>query len=82
MKQPFSYLLATAAAAAVFWLAQPTPLPAQGQVDDPEMAKLVAEVIAQQALIVENHTKIDAKLAIIAEDVRQARLFAARGGNK
>ncbi|HVF71435.1 MAG TPA: hypothetical protein VM940_07480 [Chthoniobacterales bacterium] len=48
-----------------------------------EQQQLVAaakEVQAQQAAIADNQAKIDAKLAIIAEAMRQARIYASRGG--
>lgn len=40
--------------------------------------RLVKEIQAQQTTINENQTKIEAKLATIAEAVRQARIFASR----
>ena len=42
----------------------------------------LGEQVDQQALIVESQTKIDEKIAVIAEDVRVARIFVARGGGK
>ncbi len=41
-----------------------------------------AELTAQQVVATENQTKIDEKLAAIAEAVRLARIFVARGGGK
>ena len=41
---------------------------------------LVKEVQAQQATIAENQTKIDAKMATIAEALRLAKIYASRGG--
>ena len=43
---------------------------------DREIAAIAA---AQQAIIADNQTKIDAKLATIGENVRQARIYAGRG---
>jgi hypothetical protein len=40
------------------------------------------EVRGQQAAIAENQAKIDAKLATIAESLRQARIYSSRGGGK
>lgn len=50
--------------------------------DDPALTKLLGELVAQQIVIAENHGKIDEKLALIAEDVRIARIFVGRGGGK
>jgi hypothetical protein len=54
------------------------------QVPDPEnehrqLLALVKEVQAQQAQIVANQTKIDAKLADLAETLHTARIFSSRG---
>ena len=46
------------------------------------VAQLVAEVAKQQAAVLENHAKIDEKIAAIGEDVRVARIFVSRGGGK
>lgn len=57
------------------------PMPSKGEAgtEDAAFAALVSEVATQQAAIFENQTKIDAKLAIIAENVRLARIFVSRG---
>ena len=55
--------------------AEPTTVQAQ------QMAALTREIQAQQALIAENQTKIDAKLASVAEAVRLARIYASRSGH-
>jgi hypothetical protein len=47
--------------------------------DDPAVVEALKDVTAQQATIVDNQNKIDEKIATIAEQVRQARIFAARG---
>jgi hypothetical protein len=47
--------------------------------DQQQAAALVKEVQAQQAAIADNQTKIDARLASIAEAVRQAKIYASRG---
>jgi hypothetical protein len=80
MKKQLPYIAGSLLVAVAVWLGQPTDLPAQGAGEDSEMAAIITEVIAQQDTIAKNHTAIDAKLGVIAEDVRQARLFAARGG--
>jgi len=50
--------------------------------DDAALAAAVAELVTQHAQIVEGQAKIDEKIAIVAEDIRVARLFVARGGGK
>ena len=57
------------------------PLPSKGEAgtEDAALAALLTEVGAQQAAIIDNQAKIDAKLAIIAENVRVARIFVSRG---
>ena len=46
---------------------------------DQQLAALTKEVQNQQAAIVENQTKINEKLAAIAEALRQAKIYAGRG---
>jgi len=43
-------------------------------------AALVEELVAQQKQLSENLTQIETRVATIEEDVRQARIFARRGG--
>jgi hypothetical protein len=43
-----------------------------------ELLALVKEVQVQQAQIVANQTKIDSKLADLAETIRVARLYSSR----
>jgi hypothetical protein len=68
----------------------PTPVPAPApaapvpaaaaDADQVAIAKLVAEIAAQQAKIVENQRLIDANLATITENLRIARIYVSRGG--
>jgi hypothetical protein len=44
-----------------------------------QLLALLKEVQSQQATIAENQTKIDAKTAVIAEALRQARIYSSRG---
>ena len=44
------------------------------------MAALVKELTAQNKQLAANQAAMDARIDEIAESVRQARLFAARGG--
>ena len=45
-----------------------------------QVLAVAKEVQAQQAAIAENLAKMDAKLATIAESLRVARIYSARGG--
>jgi hypothetical protein len=47
-----------------------------------QVLAVAREVQGQQAAIAENQAKIDAKLATVAEAVRVARIYSARGGGK
>jgi hypothetical protein len=44
-----------------------------------QLLALAKEVQGQQAAIADNQTKIDAKMATIAEALRQARIYSTRG---
>jgi predicted nucleic acid-binding Zn-ribbon protein len=46
--------------------------------DQQQIAALTKELQSQQKLIAENQTKIDEKLAAIAEALRQARIYSTR----
>lgn len=60
------------------------PMPSQGHAgaDDVALATAVNDVAAQQVVILDNQTKIDAQLANIGESLRIARIFVSRGGGK
>ncbi|MEP7071254.1 MAG: hypothetical protein ABI839_02610 [Verrucomicrobiota bacterium] len=45
-----------------------------------QLAQLISELQAQQAAMASNQAKIEAKIAAVAESVRQARIYASRGG--
>jgi hypothetical protein len=49
------------------------------QKEDQTVLQLVKEIQAQQAEIAANQTKIEAKLAEVAETVRIARIYSSRG---
>ena len=51
---------------------------APAQKDDQALLRLVKEVQAQQLEIAANQTKIEAKLAEVAEAVRIARIYSSR----
>ena len=88
MKTHSLYLLAIAGGAVLFSLAAPQPLSGQNagvSVEaapemSPQMAALVKELTAQNKQLAANQAAMDARIDEIAESVRQARLFAARGG--
>jgi starvation-inducible outer membrane lipoprotein len=80
MKTQLRYFLLALALAAAALLAQPTTAPAQAGGEDPAVLVALEDLAKQQTLLQENQTKMDAQIAVIAEDVRQSRLFAARGG--
>ncbi|MEP6937360.1 MAG: hypothetical protein ABI871_04750 [Chthoniobacterales bacterium] len=48
--------------------------------DQQKVAALVKQLQTQQATIADNQAKIDAKLALIAEGLRLARIYTSRGG--
>jgi ABC-type transporter MlaC component len=45
-----------------------------------ELAALIKEVRAQQAAMAANQSKINEKLANLAENIRVARIYSSRGG--
>jgi len=82
----FSFMKRLSALTAVFSLALLVVAPAA---DAPDVNQQVQQVLAvakevrgQQTAIAENMEKIDAKLATIAESLRQARIYSSRGGGK
>jgi hypothetical protein len=78
MKTHLPYAAALAAAFFIFF-AWSSPSSGEAGADDPAVVALVNDITTQQATITDNQAKIDSKLADIAETVRQARIFAARG---
>lgn len=79
--KPLSALAAVLVAAAL-GLTLPERSSGQAANDEAALAALIAEITTQQAAISDNQAKIDEKIAVIAEDVRVARIFVARGGGK
>ena len=53
--------------------------PKESERDQQQIVALTKEVQGQQTAIAENQTKIDAKLVTIAEALRLAKIYAARG---
>jgi hypothetical protein len=76
--------LVTALGVAVLAGAALSPTRSSGQPasDDEALTALLNDVATQQATLADNQTKIDAKLATVAENVRLARIFVSRGGSK
>jgi hypothetical protein len=54
--------------------------PGATQQQEQQILAVVKEVQNQQAAIAENQVKIDAKLAVVAEALRVARIYSSRGG--
>ena len=70
----------TVIAALAFVGAVLAPTPSGGQTgEEINMTQLLNELTAQQVIIADNQTKIEAKLATIGENVRQARIYGSRG---
>lgn len=81
MKIPFLPALALGSVAFALLAAVPTASNGQANSAEPALpATLLTELAAQQAAIDANQTKIEEKIAKIAEDVRLARIYVARGG--
>jgi hypothetical protein len=86
MKPKPLLLTGVAFAALLSWLVaadqatDPAAAPADPEVQ--ALNVLFADVAAQQIVIAENQTKIDDKLAAVGEEIRQARIYAGRGGGK
>lgn len=73
MKRFFAAILFAGALSIISSSAQ-----APAQKDDQALLRLVKEVQAQQLEIAANQTKIEAKLAEVAEAVRIARIYSSR----
>ena len=72
---PIAFVIAAVFVGALF-----TPTHSGGQTGDEILTtQLLNEVTAQQATIADNQTKIDTKLASVAENIRLARIYAGRG---
>jgi len=81
------YFLAVAGGAAFFALAAPRPLSGQDAVSSavevsPQVASLIGELTAQNKQLAANQAAMEEKIDALGETIRQARIFAARGGNK
>ena len=72
----FSALIAVCLIGASAFAAEPAK---DSDRDQQQLAALAKEVQGQQTAIADNQKKIDEKLAAIAEAIRQAKIYAARG---
>jgi hypothetical protein len=75
---PMKFFLSLALIAVM--TAAPIAAQAPASKDDQQLLTLIREVQAQQAQIADNQTKIESKLAELAETIRVARLFAGKAG--
>ncbi len=75
-------VVALAGAALATALFAPPRSNGQATVDDPALTLLLNDVAAQQAVLADNQTKIDIKLAAIGENLRLARIYSGRVGGK
>ncbi len=82
MKSRFLFLTGLAGAVFLALLALPSPSHGDPAADLAATTALIDDLTLQQAKLIGNHAKLDAKIGEIAEEVRQARLFVARGGGK
>jgi outer membrane PBP1 activator LpoA protein len=77
MKPLFAFLVPCLLACAI--AAQSAEPPKESDRDLQQIAALTKEVQSQQTAIAENQTKINEKLAAVAEAIRQAKIYAGRG---
>jgi hypothetical protein len=80
MKPKPLLLAACASIALLSWLVAPDESIGQIDAEVQSINILLAEINAQQTVIAENHTKIDDKLAAVAEEIRLARIYSGRSG--
>ncbi len=86
MNKPRTFILAAAGAATLAGLlalpgSSMAQIPAATPADEAQAIAIVASEIAkQQATILENQKQIDAKMALITENLRIAKIFVSRGG--
>ena len=65
---------------AVFAFTPPNRVTAQSDLDTAAGTELLQAVQAQQVTLADNQKQIDAKLVVIAEALRTARIYVSRGG--
>jgi hypothetical protein len=72
-------LLLTSLSLLLMVLSTVAQAPAPNGKNEEQLLALAKEVQLQQAQIVANQSKIDAKLTDVAEAIRMARIFSSRG---
>jgi len=82
MKSKSSILTLGACGVLFAAIAFPPQSAGQAGADEALIQQALAEVAAQQTILADNQQKIDTKVALIAEEVRLARIFASRTGGK
>lgn len=82
MKPKLLLTAACSASAALFLLFQPDRGHAAEPAEAPELTAALIQLQAQQTLIAQNQSKIDEQIAAIKEELRLARIFVSRGGQK
>jgi hypothetical protein len=82
MKLPSLPVLALGAFVLLAGLVPAPPSHAQDTLESAALRALMADLKAQQAKLVDNQNQLEAAVAAIAEDLRLARIYSARGGGK
>jgi hypothetical protein len=62
--------------------AAPAAPASQPNPDEARIQQLLEEIAGQQKALADNQTKLDEKVAAVAEEVRVARIFAGRAGKR
>ncbi len=68
------------AVALAWWLPQPSTAQNPGVLQTPQFQSLLASLTAQSEKLEANQTAIEEKVAAIEEEIRLARIYAARTG--
>lgn len=82
MKLPSLPVLVLGAFVLLVWLVPAPPSHAQDPLDSAALRALVADLKAQEAKLVDNQNQLEAAVVAIAEEMRLARIYSARGGGK
>jgi hypothetical protein len=82
MKISSLHVVVLGALALLAWLVPVPPSHAQDPLESAALRALISDLKAQQAKLVENQNQMEVVYAAIAEDLRQARIYSARGGGK
>jgi hypothetical protein len=82
MKISSLHVLVLGAFVLLAWLAPAPPSHAQDPDNSAALRAVISDLKAQQAKLLETQNQMEAVYAAIAEDLRQARIYSARGGGK